>query len=206
MSWSPSGKLLATCGRDKTVWIWEKTEESEFECVSVITGHSQDVKRVKWHPKEPFMVSCSYDNTIRFIKETNDDWSYYLTLDSHESTVWAVDFNKSGDRLVSCSDDKTVRIWKAQDDRWTCISTLSGYHNRPIYDVSWSLNDNLIASSAGDNSIVIYRETQPDFFEVVTRKEKTHTCDVNSISWNPVESNLLASCGDDGIVKIWNIK
>ena len=56
---------MATCSRDKTVWIWEIEDDDEFECVSVLNGHTADVKSVVWQPNSLKLFSCGYDDDIR---------------------------------------------------------------------------------------------------------------------------------------------
>ena len=116
-AWSPSGSLLATCGRDKSVWIWESAPGNHFECVAVLHGHTQDVKKVKWHETEDVLYSASYDDTVKTWKEDldGDDWSCSGTTKAHESTVWDLTQErvKEGGRFATVSDDGWVKIWKA---------------------------------------------------------------------------------------------
>lgn len=188
VAWSAGGNFLATCSRDKTVWVWEEMEEDNFETIAVLQDHTQDVKCVTWHPEEELLASSSYDDTVRLYREDVDDWVCCALLEGHGSTVWCIDFEKPGSprydegrssRLASCSDDLTVRVWTRVsrsgsaggaravpsilrgapvEEEWVHEATLPEVHTRAIYSVSWSAKSGRIVSCGGDGRIVVYEE------------------------------------------------
>ncbi|ODQ65084.1 WD40 repeat-like protein [Nadsonia fulvescens var. elongata DSM 6958] len=192
VAWSSNGYFLATCSRDKSIWVWEADEmNEEFECLSVLQDHTQDVKHVIWHPIEELFASASYDDTIRLWKEEDDDWACVAVLDGHKSTVWSTDFEKLSSelkqayqnnenpihaRLVSGSDDLTCRVWKRV---------------------------NIIGGSASGNIPSTFR-SDPVSEEWIEDSvlPAAHTRTIYSVSWSGL-SGRIASTGADGKIVIY---
>lgn len=222
LAFNPSGTLLASCSRDKSIWIWETNEEmDEFECISVLQEHTQDVKFVKWHPtREGVLCSASYDDTIRLWREDeiSEDWECFAVLEGHKGTVWSCDFehttNAEDDslRLVSSSDDNTLKIWKSDsndEENWLQQCTLPKIHTRPVYSVSWSPISQRIASVGSDGRLVTYQEIEAGSgdWEIKAVKECAHgVYEINCVQWCQVDGKeWIVTGGDDGVVNLWSV-
>ena len=184
------GTFLATCSRDKSVWVWEEMDDDNFEVVAVLQEHTQDVKHVAWHPEEALLASASYDDNVRLYREDVDEWVCCALLAAHTSTVWCVVFEPPASpgyqaarsaRLASCSNDLTVRVWTRTkrsggatvgavtsilrsdpvEEEWVCSAVLPKVHRRSIYSVSWSARTGRIVSCGGDGLVVVYEECGP---------------------------------------------
>lgn len=200
VSWSAGGNFLATCSRDKSVWIWEEVGDDDFETIAVLQEHSGDVKCVAWHPEEELLASASYDDDVRLWREDLDDWTCVAILGGHDSTVWMVDWESvaisptlmegkeqdalreswikrretSGSRLASCSDDMTIRIWRRKPRE---------------------------KSEQNKMSIIKTGSIEEDWVEEA-QLPKAHERAIYSISWSK-KTGRLASTGSDGRIVVY---
>ena len=145
LAWNTTGSLLASCGRDKTIWIWEcylpgtvggvetsninngleqqqQEDGGEFECLAVLQGHDGDVKCIvfgpshsQWGEGDEVLYSASYDNTIKIWAEESGDWYCAATLGGGNSTTMFADVHTSTVWSLGLTNSG-VRLFSGCDD------------------------------------------------------------------------------------------
>ncbi|KAH8769796.1 WD40-repeat-containing domain protein [Diaporthe sp. PMI_573] len=208
VAFSPSAQYLATCSRDKTVWIWEDVganeADDEWETVAVLNEHEGDVKSVAWCPDVPgrtakgkygadVLASSSYDNTVRVWREDGDgEWVCVAVLEGHDGTVWGLQWEADPDRkafprLLSFSADKTIRIWTLKEDD---DEEDGGDGRNPMF-----------RPGLGGIPNTMRRSLREDW-ECTAVLPSVHRRDVYSAAWSAA-SGLVASTGSDGIIAVY---
>jgi WD40 repeat protein len=208
VAYSPSGQWLASCSRDKSIWVWEEIGdegEDEFETVAVLQEHTADVKFVSWRVDDgngEVLASASYDDTIRFWRGDDEgEWSCIAVLEGHEGTVWSLDwepeisqktFDREPDeestsrdysprvpRLISSSADCTIRVWTKAPS--------PPPPNRPSY-----FNSGIPSTMRPPPA----EET----WECTATLPKVHDLPVYSVSWSKKTGRVVSTGGDGKIV------
>ncbi|KAJ5799156.1 uncharacterized protein N7518_001224 [Penicillium psychrosexuale] len=216
VSWSASGMLLATCSRDKSIWIWEDLDDGDnnFETVAVMQEHSGDVKCVSWHPSEECLASGSYDDTIRLWREDLDDWGQVACIKGHGGTVWFLDWE--GDDAEKwngpISDSNSESELSALQAQWRSQRALSGPRLISCSDDRtvrvWRRqpkeSQQMGAFSSATTGIPsIIRPTGTDeAWEEDAVLPHAHELPVYAVAWSK-RTGLVASTGADGRIAIY---
>lgn len=207
VAFSPAGQFLATCSRDKSVWIWEDVGadegEDEWETVAVLNEHDGDVKCVAWCPDVPgrtgkgkygtdVLASSSYDNNVRIWREDGDEeWVSVAVLEGHVGTVWGVQWETNPNRmkfprLMSFSADQTIRIWTMKEDD----GDQQGDGRNPMFQSGLGGIPNTMRASVREE------------WECTAILPAAHTRDVYSAAWS-ASTGLIASTGSDGVIAVY---
>lgn len=213
VSWSPSGMLLATCARDKSIWIWEDLDDGDnnFETVAVMQEHGGDVKCVAWHPVEECLASGGYDDTIRLWREDLDDWGQVACIKRHEGTVWFLDWEGPDNTPTVCSSAPSTESTALQT-QWREQRALSGPRLVSCSDdrtvrVWTRLPKEAVhvgeSSSAATGIPSIIRPTGTDeTWDEDAILPHAHELAVYAVAWSR-RTGLLASVGADGRIILY---
>ncbi|KAG0283462.1 WD_REPEATS_REGION domain-containing protein, partial [Linnemannia gamsii] len=106
---SPNGLQIATAGLDNKVIIWStEVDVKPF----VLQGHTGRISMLAFSPDGQWIVSGSYDRTVRLwnarLREPEEP---DLVLAGHSDDVLSVAFSPCGLKIVSGTRDGTIRVW-----------------------------------------------------------------------------------------------
>lgn len=220
---SPCGRLIATCGKDKTMRLWSfNNDTSEHACVAVAEGHTEAVGATALSRKTgkyqvggkaarngggAFALTVSADRTLKrwnlsSIEELCDGETTALqasrSTQAHEKDINVVSVAPNDSLIATGSQDKTARLWKATD--LSLVATLKG-HRRGVWDCQFSPHDRVMATGSGDKTIKLWSLAD----HACVRTFQGHVATVLRLQFITSGLQLISSAAD-GLLKVWTVR
>ena len=141
---SPDGKYVATCGRDRTARLWEHAPGKE---VKKYEGTEEAFYSVALSPDGAVLATAGEDAKVRLYETASG--KLLRTCEGHSTDVYHVGFHPGGELLVSTGSDKTVRVWERATGKERHV--LRGHTDR-VLGLAFAPDGRLVTSCGTRNS------------------------------------------------------
>jgi WD40 repeat protein len=148
---SPDGSMIATCGADKYVRVFQT---ATGELIRPFEGHTEYVLGVAWKADGRTLASCGADATIRVWNAATGELS--RTITGFDKQVTDIRFIGDSINTVSSSGDKTVRLHRT--DNGQNFRTFTGATDF-IYCVAATPDSRFIIAGSFDSVLRIWNGT-----------------------------------------------
>ncbi|CAO2209671.1 unnamed protein product [Urochloa humidicola] len=187
---SSDGKLLATGGHDKKVFLWNA---ETLKQKSILEEHSRLITDVRFSPNTPRLATSSFDKTLRVWDADNQSYSI-RTFTGHSASVMSLDFHPNKDDLIcSCDGDNEIRFWSIKHGN--NVRIFKGGSAQVRFQPRYG---GYIATASDNMVSILDVETQ-----ACVRRFESHSKDVGSLCWDPT-GEYVVSVSED-IVKVWSL-
>jgi len=186
-------------GWDGSLWLCPLTASltpPSGPLIRTLEGHTEWISSVAITPDGRYVVSASYDSTLKVWDIKNGE--ELRTLRGHTGPVRAVVVTPNGRCTISASDDMTLKVWNVESGEE--LRTLRG-HTGPVRAVVVTLDGRCTISASDDRTLKVW--------DIESGKElltlEGHTDKVNAVTVTP-DSRYAISASDDRTLGIWDIK
>jgi protein transport protein SEC13 len=187
VSWAPHeyGLILGCASADGTITILKHNESDTWGVENIPDPSRLGCNALSWAPVStqgggggqlsPLkFVTGSCDNHVRVWTQGNDgSWTNEELPSSHDDWVrdvaWAPNTSSNNSMIASCSEDRTVVIWTQSQvgGEWTATPLCKPF-DCAVWRVSWSVTGNLLAVSAGDQKVTLWKQALDGKWENVS--------------------------------------
>ncbi len=193
LSFSPDGKLLASCGADTLVRVWSVA----YPAASPVSlaGHTGPLSSVAFRKDSQHLVSSGADLSIKLWKLEGDGGKELQTYRGHRDWVASAAFSADGYYVVSASVDRTVKIWEITSKDLPLLPE----HTGTVDTVAFSPDGKKLASGGSDRTIKIWdRATGQELTTI-----RGHASNIISLVFSPDGKTLISSSADRSI-RFWD--
>jgi WD40 repeat protein len=169
---SPDSKMLATCGADKFVKVFE-VPGGKF--VKSFEGHTHHVLDVGWKSDGKLLASAGADNTVKVWNFDTGEQARTIN-NAHSKQVTRLLFIGNTNQVITCSGDQTVKVFNV--DNGGAVRNISGSKDF-LYAVGVS-SDGAVLAAGGEEGVVrlyngangnLLKELQPPGTDLPTPKK-----------------------------------
>jgi WD40 repeat protein/predicted ATPase/DNA-binding SARP family transcriptional activator len=192
VAWSPDGEILASAGRDRTIWLWDARSG---RAIRTLHGHTDDVEAIQFSPDGRRLLSASRDTTLR-VWDVRAGQTIQI-LRGHTERILSCAFSPNGRTLASGGIDRTVRLWSAQGGG-ELLHCLCG-HTNAIRCVAFNRDGQIVASSGFDQAVHLWDTQSGRMLHSLPAQDTITT----SIAFHP-NAELMATGAADYAVRLWD--
>ncbi|KAK9509515.1 hypothetical protein O3M35_006818 [Rhynocoris fuscipes] len=160
-------------------------------------GHSDAVYDVAFVPNNDYLLSVSFDTTMRLWNLS--DFSCPVVYRGHSSPVWSVAVSSLANYVATASSDKTAKLWCL--DRTYPVRVMAG-HLQAVTCVAFHPNGTYMATGSPDRTVRLWSIT--DGSMVRCMGGITDMGSVETLAFSP-NGQYVASAGEDQCVWIWDL-
>ena len=159
IKFSPNGKMLASASYDKTIKLFELSNNNDLNLIHILRGHKKGVTDISFSPYAKILASCSTDKVIKMWNLV--DYTCLNSYEGHLSSVLKIDWVYRGTHLISSGGDGLIKLWNAKTSE--NILTLDA-HDGKIWDFDINKDNNVgseplcFISGGTDGKIVLWKD------------------------------------------------
>jgi WD40 repeat protein/serine/threonine protein kinase len=231
---TPNGKLLATCGKDKNVHVWDLVTGKRLHC---LTDHKESVYSIAVSSDNHTLATTADDGTVRLW-----DAEAGKLLHTLAAPFWSVlhaAFSPDGQTIAAATASGIVTCWDVKTGRPGRTFSMTG---GPCWSVAFSQDGRTLATGHQDGMVRLWDvgtgwllarvgpnpaairhvRFHPDgqtlvscsgpeilLWDLTTLKEKQRLTGLNSVALSCAvrpDGGLVAAAGEtDGTLQLWDL-
>ncbi|KAK2400171.1 U4/U6 small nuclear ribonucleoprotein PRP4 protein [Trifolium repens] len=192
------GESIITGSADKTVRLWQGSDDGSYTCRQTLKDHSAEVQAVTVHATNNYFVTASLDGTWCFY-ELSSGTCLTQVSDLSEGYTSAA-FHPDGLILGTGTMDSVVKIWDVKSQ--ANVAKFDG-HKGHVTAISFSENGYYLATAAHDGVKLWDLRKLKNFRNFAPYDEETPT---NSVEFDHSGSYLAVGGSDVRIYQVANVK